>query len=186
MSFWAELRVPAQYEALVAVYDSHWLTQHAEKSGSLDEVIAVMSGYFAVTSQIINDGGGKFIKTLGDSGLAVFPLERIDEGILALHRVRQAGEEWLAGRGYDSRVAVKWDVGPVVFGMVGSPGEERLEVFGRPVATAFTLPSNGFAMTAAVFRHLRPETRKLFKKHTPPIRYIGIDDRRLRDSLAHE
>jgi hypothetical protein len=28
------------------------------------------------------------------------------------------------------------------------------------------------------FRSLEPETRQLYRKHTPPITYIGIDDMR--------
>jgi len=34
------------------------------------------------------------------------------------------------------------------------------------------------ALTASAFRALKPETRTLFKKHTPPISYIGVEDRR--------
>ena len=33
----------------------------------------------------------------------------------------------------------------------------------------------GFAMTPEAFRKLGPETRKLFKKHTPPVVYIPIE-----------
>ncbi|HLN24080.1 MAG TPA: adenylate/guanylate cyclase domain-containing protein [Patescibacteria group bacterium] len=180
MSFWTELRLPAQCEALVAFYESHWLNQYAEKVGAA-EVLSVLSGYFAVTGQIIKDAGGKLIKTMGDNGLAVFPADVADNGVLALRDVQKHGEAWLAQRGTKSRVTVKMDLGPVVLGLVGSPGDEIVDVFGKPVAQAYLLPSNGFSMSPTVFRSLTPETRTLFKKHTPSIRYISVEDHHARE-----
>jgi class 3 adenylate cyclase len=185
MSFWTELRLPAQAEALVAFYDSHWIPQYAEKVGAV-EVMAVMAGYFALTGQIIKDAGGKLIKTMGDSGLAVFPADHVDAGVLALGKVQKEGEEWLTLRGYKTHITIKADIGPVVLDMLGSPGEEILDVFGKPVALAYMLPSNGFSMTPTVFRQLAQETRTLFKKHTPPIRYIAAEDHHPRDRTAVE
>jgi hypothetical protein len=31
-------------------------------------------------------------------------------------------------------------------------------------------------MTPPAFRALSPETRKMFKKHTPPVTYIALED----------
>lgn len=160
MSFWTELRVPTQCEALVAFYESQWLADYAEKVGAV-EVLAVMAGYFAVTGQILKDSGGKLIKTMGDSGLVVFPGDLVKEGVAALRRVQQDGEGWLAARGYKSHVLVKGDIGPVVLGMVGCPGEEILDVFGKAVASAYLLPSARFSMTPAVLQRLAPDTRNL-------------------------
>ena len=115
---------------------------------------------------------------MGDTGLAVFPAELVDEGV---HAVREVGENWLGERGFRSRVTVRIDAGPAVLGMTGSPGDEIMDVFGRCVATAFTVPSSGIAMTPTVFRRLGPDSRKAFRKHTPPVRYIGSEDVRLRD-----
>jgi hypothetical protein len=57
-------------------------------------------------------------------------------------------------------------------------GEEIVDVYGKTVNVAAALPSSGLAITPAVFRSLQAETRKLFKKHTPPISYIDADDPR--------
>jgi hypothetical protein len=46
------------------------------------------------------------------------------------------------------------------------------------VNVAAALPSSGLAVTPAVFRSLQAETRKLFKKHSPPISYIDMADAR--------
>lgn len=177
MSFWTELRTPAQCEALIAVYETHWLTQHAE-AGTLAEVMEVMSAFFALTGTLVAQAGGRQIKTLGDNGLAVFPIDGADAAMAALYTLKAEGDAWFAARGYRSRVNVKADAGPVVLGHIGTPGEESLDVFGRPVAAAFTMPSTGMAISATVFRLLGDETRKLFRKHTPPVRYIGVEDRR--------
>ena len=77
-------------------------------------------------------------------------------------------------------VVVKLHLGPVAIGKVGSPGEEIIDVYGKTVSVAVTLSSTGFAMTSAVFRSLQPVTRKLFKKHTPPVSYIEMEGPALR------
>jgi hypothetical protein len=44
------------------------------------------------------------------------------------------------------------------------------------VNIAATLKSNDLAITPQLFRRLNPDTRKLFKKHTPPITYIPVNE----------
>jgi len=177
MSFWANLRVPTQLELLVGFYDLTGYTRYAEKTEAL-EILSLMTGYFSLTGQVISDAGGKLIKTMGDSGLAVFPIHSLDKGVLAFKAVQDEGDEWLVRQGYKTRAIVKLNVGPVAVGMVGGPGGEIFDVYGKTVNLAAVLPSSGYSMTPSVFRRLAPETRKLFKKHTPPIRYIGLDERR--------
>jgi len=107
-----------------------------------------------------------------------FPAELADTAVRALQSLRSKGQDWLAERGYKSHVIVKLHLGPVAIGRVGGPGEEIIDVYGKTVNVAASLPSSGLAMTPAVFRSLQPETRKLFKKHTPPITYIDAADPR--------
>lgn len=180
MSHWTELRLPAEQELLVGFYDLTGYTRHAEKTEALD-LLATMAGYFALTGKIIDDAGGRLIKTLGDAGLAAFPADLVDAGIRAFRALRLDGDEWLARRGYKSQAIAKLHVGPVALGMVGAPGREIIDVYGKTVNIAAALPSTGLAITPAVFRRLAPATREQFKKHTPPISYIGIDDFRPRD-----
>ncbi len=77
-----------------------------------------------------------------------------------------------------ARPAWLQDLGPVAIDLVGSPGEEIIDVYDKTVNVSAPLPSSGLAITPAVFRSLQAETRKLFKKHTPPISYIDADDPR--------
>ena len=177
MSYWTDLRMPAERELLIGFYDLSGYMRYAE-STEPPKLLALMAGYFALTGQIVKDAGGRLIKTLGDAGLAAFPAEQADDAVRACQALQAKGREWLAHHDYKSHVVVKLHLGPVAIGKVGSPGEEIIDVYGKTVNVAATLPSTGLAMTPAVFRSLQPETRKLFKKHTPPISYIDAGDSR--------
>jgi class 3 adenylate cyclase len=177
MSFWTALSVPTEKELLVGFYDLTGYGRYAEKTEP-QQVLATMSGYFALTGGILADAGGRLFKAMGDDGLAAFPAELADAGVLAFQTVQREGNHWLAGRGYKSRIIVKLHLGPVAIGLVGSPGEEILDLYGKTVNVAATLPSTGLAMTPAVFRRLSAAGRKSFKKHTPPISYIDAADPR--------
>jgi class 3 adenylate cyclase len=177
MSFWTELRMPAERELLVGFYDLAGYMRHAERTGP-QELLATMAGYFALTGRLVSEAGGRLIKTLGDAGLVAFPSEAADAGVQAMRSLQSAGRDWLAERAWKTEIVVKLHLGPVAIGRVGSPGEEIIDVYGKTVNVAAGLPSAGLAMTPAVFRSLTPESRKLFRKHTPPISYIGAEDRR--------
>ena len=177
MSFWTELRMPTEYELLVGFYDLSGYMRHAEKTEPR-QLLDMMSGYFALTGQILSDAGGRLIKTMGDAGLAAFPIETVDAGVRAFQSVRSTGREWLARQGFKADTVVKLHLGPVAIGLVGSPGQEIIDLYGKTVNVAAAVPSAGLAMTPAVFRSLQADTRRLFKKHTPPISYIDAEDRR--------
>jgi class 3 adenylate cyclase len=179
MSFWTDLRTPTEQELLIGFYDLSGYMRYAdgaEPSALLD----LMTGYFALTGRIIADAGGRLIKTIGDAGLAAFPEPAAAAGVAAFQRLRQEGADWLANRGYKSRIIVKLNLGPVAIGPVGGPGQEIIDVYGKTVNVAAQLDSTGLAMTPAVFRSLPAEARQGFKKHTPPVTYIDCDDRRPR------
>jgi class 3 adenylate cyclase len=177
MSFWTDLRVPTEQELLIGFYDLRGYMRYAE-TAEPRQLLDIMSGYFAVTGQIIQDAGGRLIKTLGDAGLAAFPADLVDTAVGAFQSLQSQGRDWLAERNYKSHVIVKLHLGPVALGRVGGPGEEIIDVYGKTVNVAASLPNSGLAMTPAVFRSLQPDTRKLFKKHTPPITYIDAADPR--------
>ena len=177
MSFWTGLRLPSEQELLVGFYDLTGYMRFAEASEPAP-LLDIMAGYFALTGRIVQDAGGRLIKTVGDAGLLAFPAEAVDRGVEACREVQRQGREWLAGRGYNTRIVVKLHLGPVAIGRVGSPGEEIIDVYGKTVNVAATLPGNGLSLTPAVFRSLSAESRQLFKKHTPPITYIDAGDSR--------
>jgi adenylate cyclase len=177
MSFWTDLRLPAEHELLVGFYDLRGYMRYAE-SAEPRALLDLMAGYFACTGKIVADAGGRLIKTLGDAGLVAFPAGHVDTAIEAVRAVRVAGRDWLGEHGFKTDIVVKLHIGPVAVGRVGSPGEEIIDVYGRTVNIAAALPSTGLAVTPAVFRSLQADTRTLFKKHTPPITYIDAGDHR--------
>jgi len=129
-----------------------------------------------LVGDIVESAGGRVIKFIGDAGLVVFPEEKVDAGVLALRELQQRGDQWFADRDSPCRHVVKAHLGPAACGMVGTRTEKRFDVFGATVNTAALLKSRGFAMTPQVFRKLSPDTRKLFKKHTPPVTYIPAEE----------
>jgi class 3 adenylate cyclase len=169
------MRLPTERELLIGFYDLTSYIKFAAKTDSL-EVLKVLSAYFSLTGRIIAEHGGKLIKSMGDAGLCAFFAEDADAGILALRSVQREGGAFLASHGYAARTLVKVHLGPVALGLVGAPDEERLDVYGKTVNAAVAVPSQGFAMTPPAFRALSPETRKMFKKHTPPVTYIALED----------
>jgi class 3 adenylate cyclase len=158
-------------DCLVAFYDITGFMTYA-KGRSPAEVLALCAGYFELTGAILEDAGGRLIKTLGDEGLCVF--EDADIGVAALRQVQHVGDDWLRDQGWSGRAVVKAHWGTVAFGFVGAPGGKRLDVYGDTVNTAAVLNARepGFAMTPQVFRQLSADGRKAFKKHTPPVTYI--------------
>jgi class 3 adenylate cyclase len=176
MSFWTDLRLPCEQELLIGFYDLTGYTRQAEASEPRP-CSSSMSGYFALTGGIIDEAGGRLIKTMGDAGWSPSREPRRRRRANAAGGA-SPGPRLAGASGWRSRVVVKLHLGPVAIGRVGSPGEEIIDVYGKTVNVAASLPSAGLAMSPAVFRSLEPATRQLFKKHTPPVTYIGVDDAR--------
>ncbi len=116
------------------------------------------------------------MKFIGDAVLVIFPEDRVQEGVLALLRLKHDGDRWMADRDSPCRHVVKAHFGKVWCGAVGTRLKKEFDVFSETVNTAAILRSNGFAVTQQVFRKLDATTRKAFKRHTPPITYIPTEE----------
>jgi class 3 adenylate cyclase len=64
----------------------------------------------------------------------------------------------------------------VAAGHFGADDDRRYDILGKTVNIAVRLESQGVALSAEAFRQLGPEMRRRFKKHTPPISYIRVED----------
>jgi class 3 adenylate cyclase len=166
---------PVPTSLLVAFYD---LTRfrHAQEGRGDDEVFALMSWLAELAGDRVEAAGGRVIKFIGDAALIVFPEERADEGVHALVRLRAEADEGFVKAGWPCRMVVKVHFGPCVAGPIGTRGDKRFDIHGRTVSQAALLQSSGIALTPEAFRRLAPQTRKLLKRHTPPVRYIGLDE----------
>ena len=165
-----------QKNLLVAFCD---LTNYAKISRKVDEteVFKYLSNIYEVIGEIIESSNGQIIKFIGDAALIAFEEKDVDKGIVALKRLKTEIDSYNQKMKYESQLIIKAHFGQVICGIVGTKTKKNYDIFGNVVNIAATLPSNGYTLSVEAFRKLKPETRKLFKKHTPPITYIGVEEK---------
>ncbi len=170
------IKEPTRVNLLVSFFDLTGFVK-LSKQKSEEELFFFMSEFFNQSGKIIEDAGGKVIKFIGDAGLVVFPEELASTGILTLKNLKVEIESWLQSQGLSNKLYLKIHFGTVICGTIGSPNHKNFDVFGQTINTTATLASNGFSLSPQAFRKLDSESRKHFKKHTPPIRYIPVEER---------
>jgi class 3 adenylate cyclase len=175
----SDFSTPRRLELLVAFADLSAFARFVQGREE-EEVFQVMAEYYELVGDIVEGAGGRVVKFIGDASLMVFPAERVDDGVLALRALQEQGDRFFAAHGGPCRHVIKAHFGPVIGGMVGAREDKRFDVLGNTVNTAAMLsasasPSRTLALTPQVFRRLSPETRRLFKKHTPPVTYIPVE-----------
>jgi len=168
--------IPAvtELDLLVAFSD---LTNFARsaRGQTHEKVFTLMSDYAEMVGDVVEAGGGRVVKFIGDAVLMAFPPESVDAGVVALKKLKDQGDEWLESRGMSCRHQIKAHFGPVTCGPFGTRTDKRFDLYGDTVMIAAVLKATGLAITPQAFRKLKPETRKLFKKHTPPVTYIPVE-----------
>ena len=180
MSYWTDLRTPTELELVVGFYDLVGYTRFSERTDAM-RLLEVMTGFTALVGKIIQDAGGVFIKPIGDAGLFAFQGDQAGLAVETSDILLTESEAWLGAEGYPNTSRLGLHAGPVAVGRIGAPGNERLDIIGKTVNTGARLVTHRMTVTPAVFRKLSLENRKRFKKHTPPVSYIGVDDPRPRD-----
>jgi len=155
------------------------LTNYAKISRKIDEteVFGYLSNMYEIIGEIIESACGRIIKFIGDAALITFDENDIDKGIVALKNLKTEIDSYNQKNKFESQLIIKAHFGQVIAGMIGTKNEKIYDIFGNTVNIAATLPSNGYTISVETFRQLEPETRKLFKKHTPLITYIGVDEK---------
>ena len=107
-------------------------------------MFAVLSAYYSVVADAAAAAGGRVIKVMGDSALLTFPLDRARVAVQSLHELQErATTLW---RKFDDRchVQVKVSLGSVMCGMLGAPGDERLDIVGDSLNSLFKAPWRDF------------------------------------------
>ena len=152
------------------------LTNYAKISKKVDEieVFKYLSKIYETIGEIIESSGGQVIKFIGDAALITFEENEIDKGIVALKNLKTEIDLYNQKIKYESQLIIKAHFGQVICGMAGTKSKKNYDIFGNTVNIAAMLPSNGYTISAETYKKLKPETRKLFKKHTPPVTYIGV------------
>ena len=162
---------------LVAFVD---LTRFGTQSQRVEdaELAEVLDAYYERVGAAVSEAGGRVVKFVGDGAVIAFAEDRVDRGVEMLLGLKDAIDRFMAQRGWECRLIVKAHFGPAIVGPFGAAGDKCHDVVGKTVNTAATLDSTGVALSAAAFRKLGPELRRRFKKHTPAITYIRLEDPR--------
>ena len=165
----------SEVSLLVAFTD---FTRFAAQAERLDdvEVARVMDAYYEVAGRTVAAAGGRVVKFIGDATLAVFPAESVDRGVLGLLELKDVADRLMVDRGWESRLTVKAHFGPVVAGQFGVESDKRYDILGKTVNVTARLDASGVALSVEAFRQLGPDVRQRFKKHTPPVTYIRVED----------
>ncbi|MFP4363074.1 MAG: adenylate/guanylate cyclase domain-containing protein [Spirochaetia bacterium] len=142
------------------------------------ELFDLLTGWYELAGDLVSSSGGQVVKCIDDALLIVYPEDKCDEGVLGLIELQEKSEQFFQERNINTKLKMTAHFGEAVMGKTGIKGDKHLDILGKTVNTAAMLETqNGFAMTAAAFRSLSPEPRKKFKKHTPPITYIPVEER---------
>jgi adenylate cyclase len=145
--------------------------------GMPDATLAeLLDGYYHHAEGAVEAAGGRMVKFMGDAFLAVWPEERAGAGVAALPGLKRDIDAWWTTKGWDSRVVVKAHFGRAVAGPFGAEG--RFDVIGNEVNVAATLPARTLSLSVEAFRCLENGERTPFRRHTPPVVYIPVDDPR--------
>lgn len=164
-------------ELLIVFLNLSVYTQDARRTADDARVADVVDGYYERVAGRCTAAGGTVVKFIGDGALLVFPVDHADAAVLVLLELKADVDAWLGRIGWQSRLVVKAHSGSVIAGSYGGRDDKRFDVIGDEVNVAARLATRSFALSAEAFRRLSPATRRRFKKHTPPITYIPVEDR---------
>ena len=163
-------------EVLVVFVD---ITNFTRISRQLDhrQTFSLISSVADMTVEITEQFGGTVVKHIGDASLLYFPEACVDEGVQALWLLKEHVDTWLAKAKlpYNSQLGVKAHFGMVARGLIGRTNSGCLDIIGETVNIAATLQGKGFVLSPQAFRKLSADSRTRFKKHTPPITYIPVN-----------
>jgi adenylate cyclase len=170
-------RTPTEHDVLVAFTGLAGFNRKFVLPGEDRNVFDTMRDYFAWSGAHIQSCGGTVVKCIGDAMLLAWEARDASAAVRALLELKSLGDAWLLQRGIPCQHQIKAHLGSAIVGPIGAPGQERLDVLGKTVNICATLENGPFVLSPQGFRALDAPTRKLFKKHTPPVTYIRIEDR---------
>jgi class 3 adenylate cyclase len=140
------------------------------------ELAAVIDDFYRRVGALVRASGGRIVKFMGDAFLAVWSEESASRGVASLPAIKHGVDAFFVERGWDSRLVVKAHFAEVVAGGFGD--DASYDVIGNGVNIAATLPARTIALSPEAFRLLKEEERRTWKKHTPQVIYIPVEDPR--------
>jgi class 3 adenylate cyclase len=169
-----DIREPVTADFLIGFTDLRAFLRVARELETSSKLFAFLDELAERMEAVVSESSGRILKYIGDAALIIFPGDNADPGIRTLLELKSAVDDHITSKGFDSRLAVAAHFGEATAGPFGP--EKRLDIFGESVNRAAVPPRNEqrseFTITPEAFRKLEPETRKYFRKHTPPIVYV--------------
>lgn len=169
------VKTPTTAEFLVGFTDVRAFLTVAKQLETSRKLFEFLDDLAVRMSVVVEDSGGRILKFIGDAALVVYPGEDADIGVRSLLNLKEVVDSYIAERGFASRLAVSAHYGEATIGPFGP--EARLDILGETVNRAAMVERgphrSEFAITPEAFRRLKPETRTLFRKFTPPIVYLA-------------
>ena len=167
----------SEVSLLIAFVD---LARFAAQSQRLDDhaIAETLDEYYEHIAATVQRSGGTIVKFIGDAALIVFPESRVDQGVETLLALKSSVDEMMTARAWECRLTAKIHFGTAIAGPFGGQNEKRFDVIGKAVNTAAMLDAPGVSLSVEAFRKLGRELRTRFKKHSPPVTYIRVEDPR--------
>jgi len=165
----------AEVPLLIAFADLTRFMTQSQRTDDLD-LAETLDAFYEHIAAAVRAGGGTVVKFIGDAALIVFPEDATDRGVETLLGLKDSVDELMIQRGWDCRLTIMAHFGTVIAGGFGGKDDKRYDVVGKVVNVTAGLDGSGVTLSAEAFRKLSPDVRTRFKKHTPPISYIRLED----------
>jgi len=165
---------PITTEVLIGFADLRGFLRASKSLKTSLEMFVLMDGIARVMTEVVSHSSGRIIKYLGDAALIAYPGEEADAGMKNLLEVKDAVDVHLKSKQFNSTLVVNAHYGEATIGEFGP--QRWIDVLGDTVARAAVVgrgeQRSEFVISPEAFRRLESETRKVFRKHTPPIVYV--------------
>lgn len=119
------------------------------------KMFALLAQYYAVMAGEAAKAGGQFVKCMGDGALLTFPSGNPQAAVKTLKAMQTKANRLWQEFDQRCRVQVKVGIGTVISGMLGAPGEERLDIIGDALNSLFKAPWSNFEITPKLATRLR-------------------------------
>lgn len=128
--------------------------------------------YYTVGDQVISDQGGRVVKFIGDSILAVFPQTHAPHAVAAAVTLEVVVARIANKVGLSVTVGANVHMGPAVEAELGRGASRRPDIVGRAVNQTFLLGRGpGIRISEPVYRKLPSAERTPWDKNKPPAVY---------------
>jgi len=140
------------------------------------EMVRLLDRYYRVAEGVITESGGRVVKFMGDSVLAVYEESDGPIAVAAAVMLEAAVASLSRDLGFQVSLGVNVHLGSVIEAELGSGRTRRPDVFGRTVNQAFLLGRGpGIRISEPVYRKLPSGERTPWTRNRPPAVY-GLGD----------